>query len=108
MKRPERIRVLGKPVTTKYVPSGDELLKDGPDDKHPGAARSDPDRQLIAVEDGQPLENEQDCIVHEIFHILEDWMCIKISENAVKSLATGFLAVMKDNPSLVSYLRRKK
>lgn len=108
MKRPERIRILGKPVSVQYVPAGDILLKDSPEDEEPGSARSDPDRQLIAVEDGQPLENEQDAMLHETIHMLEDWMDIKISESAVRNVATGLLAVMKDNPSFVAYLRRRK
>lgn len=99
---------MGKPVSIKFVPAGDILLRDGPDDKDPGSARADADKQLIAVEEGQPLENEQDAVLHETIHILEDSMDIKISESAVRKVATGLLAVLKDNPRFVSYLRRKK
>lgn len=107
MKRPESIRILGKKVTVKYVPAGDILLKDSQEDPHPGVGRSDSTKQLIAVEDGQPLESEQDAVLHETMHMLEDWMGIKISEDAVTKMATGLLAVLKDNPRLASYLKRK-
>jgi hypothetical protein len=107
MKRPESVRILGKKVSIQYVPPGDILLKDSEEDPHPGVGRSDSTKQLIAVEDGQPLESEQDAVLHETMHMLEDWMGIKISEGAVTKLATGLLAVIKDNPRFVSYLKRK-
>lgn len=105
--RPVKVRFLGKPIEIRYVPAGDELLKFGPQDEHPGSAISYPDRQLIAVEDLQPLASEQDAILHECIHIVEDFMDIKVSEKAVTKLATGLLGLIQDNPKLVTYLRRK-
>ena len=103
--RPARVRVLGKPIGFKYVPAGDALLRDSPDDHSPGVGRADADRQLVAIEDGMPLEQEQDAVLHEILHVIEDFMSIRVSEKAVRSLATGLLAVVKDNPGLLEYLR---
>ena len=105
--RPERVKFLGKPIAIQYVAVGDPLLKFGPDDDHPGVAISYPDRQLIAVEDGQPLASEQDALLHECIHIIEDYMDIRVSEKAVTKLATGLLGLIQDNPKLVTYLRRK-
>lgn len=105
-KRPARLLVVGKPITYKYVPAGHALLRDSPDDPRPGVGRADSDKQIVAIEDGMPLEQEQDSVLHETFHIIEDAMCIRISELAVRQLATGFLAVLKDNPELVDYLKR--
>ena len=107
MKRPETIRILGKRVSVKYVPAGDILLKDSHDDPEPGVGRSDSTKQLIGIEDGQPLESEQDALLHEVMHMLEDWMGIEISEDAVTKMATGLIAVLKDNPKLAAYLKRK-
>ena len=107
MSRPEKVKFLGKPISIQYVPAGHELLKFGADDPHPGVAISYPDKQLIAVEDGQPLASEQDALLHECIHIIEDYMDISVSEKAVTKIATGLLGLIQDNPRLVTYLRRK-
>lgn len=106
--KPARVRVIGKIITIKYVPAGDLLLRDGPDDDAPGAGRSDGGRQLIAIEDGQPLASEQDTVLHEILHIIEEYMGMDVPEGVVEQFATGLLAVLKDNPKLISYLRQKE
>lgn len=96
MKRPERIRILGKAFkVTNIVP--DELL-----------GECDTDTQTLAIRDGQPLESEQDTILHEVLHAVDEAMGLKLKEAQVKGIATGLLAVLKDNPALAAYLRRKK
>ena len=105
--RPSKVRVLGKTVSISYVPAGDITLRDSPDDKDVGVGRNDPDKQAIYVEDGQPLESEQDTVLHEIIHILEAYMAIRLSETAVRKLATGLIAVIKDNPTFLPYLRAR-
>lgn len=105
--RPDAVKILGKRISVSYVPAGDIGLKDSPEDENPGAGRNDPDKQQIFVEDNQPLDTEQDTVLHEIIHILEAYMGIRMSESAVTKLATGLIAVMKDNPRLLSYLKRK-
>ena len=108
MKRPERLRILGKQVTVQYVPAGDALLRDGPDDASPGVGRSDGGKQSMAVEAGQPLASEQDTVLHETLHIIEEYMGMNVPEEVVAKFATGLLAVIKDNPRFVSYLRQKE
>lgn len=106
MKRPERVRVLGKRVTISYVQTGDEVLKgDGGD---AGTGINDPDAQAIWVKDGLPFETEQDVVLHETIHILEAYMDIDLSEQAVSKLATGLLSVIKDNPGYWRYLATKE
>lgn len=106
MKRPERVRVLGKRVTVTFVQQGDEALKG--DDGVAGIAINDPNKQAIWVMDGLPLETEQDAMLHETIHMLESFMDIDLSEQAVTKLATGLLAVIKDNPSFWRYLATRK
>lgn len=108
MKRPTRIRILGKQITVHYVPPGDALLRDTPEDTNPGVGRSDGAKQLIAVEDGQPLASEQDTLLHEVLHVVEEYMGMDVPEEVVLKFATGLLAVMKDNPSFMGYLRTKE
>ena len=100
MKRPERIKILGKPFAVSYL-SGDPLR----DDLN---GECDTDKQMVLVRDGQPLESEQDTVLHECIHAIDEAVDAKLKETQVKKVATAFLAVLKDNPSFVSYLRRKK
>jgi hypothetical protein len=97
LKRPERIRILGKRFTVRYGGPLDEGL----------VGECDSDGQVISIRDGQPLESEQDTLLHEVCHAVDDAMDCKLKETQVKKLATGLLAVLKDNPALAAYLRRK-
>lgn len=99
MRRPERVRVLGKRVTIEYCTGAP--LDDGLN------GECDVDRQRILVREGQPLESEQDTLLHELLHAIDESMGLRMKESQVKGAATGLLAVMKDNPALVAYLRRK-
>ena len=105
MKRPERIRILGKRFVISFVPAGDDGLRDSPEDTEPGVGRCDPDKQRIWIEDGQPIESEQDSVLHEILHCVEHSMGLDVPEEVVRGFATGLLAVLKDNPRLITYLR---
>jgi hypothetical protein len=96
MKRPERIRVLGKAFKVTNGPLEDNLN-----------GECDTDKQTLAVRDGQPLESEQDTLLHEVIHAIDEAMGLKMKEAQVKGCATGLLAVMKDNPGLMAYLRKK-
>jgi hypothetical protein len=100
LKRPERIRILGKKFSVRFLIGAP--LDDGLN------GESDSDNQQILIRDSQPLESEQDTVLHEILHSVDEAMGLKMKESQVKGAATGLLAVMKDNPSLVAYLRRKK
>ena len=96
MKRPEKVRILGKVFTVTNGPLDDDLN-----------GECDTDKQTLAIREGQPLESEQDTVLHEILHAIDEAMGLRMREAQVKGSATGLLAVMKDNPSLVSYLRKK-
>lgn len=105
MKRPAKVKVLGKTIKMHFVPAGHELLRDGPDDDMPGLGRSDGLKQFIAVEEGQPLDTEQDCVLHEVMHHVEYAMKLDIPEEIIEKLSSGLLAVIKDNPGFLAYLR---
>jgi len=106
MKRPSKVKVLGKWVRIQFVPAGDALLRDSAEDDAPGVGRSDGSKQSIAIEDGQPLASEQDTVLHETLHIIEEYMGMDVPEGVVEQFATGLLAVLKDNPRFTSYLRQ--
>ena len=95
--RPASIRIIGKKFTVSYPTSVDGEL----------VGECDTDKQMITVLDGQPLESEQDTLLHEVLHAIDEMVDAKLKESQVKRLATGLLAVLKDNPKLVSYIRRR-
>ena len=100
MKRPEKVKILGKPFQVLYangVPLADDLN-----------GECDTDKQRILIRDGQPLESEQDTCLHEVMHAIDEAVDAKLKETQVKKMATGLLAVLKENPALAAYIRRKK
>ena len=98
--RPAAVKVIGKTYGIAYVEG--EPLEDG------DLGELDPDKQRITVRHGQPLEQEQDTVLHEVFHAIDHELDSRMSEKQVRMLATGLLGVLKDNPRFVSYLRRRK
>lgn len=104
MKRPARIRIIGKVHTVEFLPAGHERLTDGEDTF---AGRIDHDAQQILMQDGQTLDSEQDTLLHEVMHGVERAMDLEVPETVIHRLATGLLAVMKDNPGFFTYLRAK-
>ena len=104
-KRPTRIRIIGKVHTVEALPKGHAEITEGEDSF---AGRIDHDRQCIFMEDGQTLIAEQDTLLHEVMHGVERAMDLEIPETAIHRLATGLLAVIKDNPGFLTYLRRKQ
>ena len=98
--RPAAVKIIGKTYSIRYV-SGKPL-----DDGNLGEL--DHDKQAITIRTGQPLQQEQDTVLHEIMHGVDHELFLKMSEKQVRGMATGILAVLNDNPKVASYLRRKK
>jgi hypothetical protein len=92
--------VIGKTYDIHYA-SGKPLEEDD-------LGEFDPALQKIIVRKGQPLETEQDTLLHEVIHAIDSELNLNLSEKQVRGSATGLLAVLKDNPKFYSYLRRKK
>ena len=108
MKRPERIKVLGKVYRVRVVTERAQGFEDG------DYGECDNDKHIITLIAGRSLGNDQDTLLHEVIHAVAFQMNVDGAigkrgneEQWVQALATGLLAVMKDNPTLVSYLRQK-
>ena len=101
MKRPERLRIFGKRVTVRWVE------KVTADDGEEVMGLADHDNQDIQIKEGMPLETEQEKVLHETMHMIECAMEMDLEEEVISRFATGLLAVLKDNPGLVSYLRQR-
>jgi len=93
-------RVIGKTYGISFV-SG-KPLDDG------DLGELDPAKQRITIRKGQPLEQEQDTVLHEVIHAVDCEGNLGLSERQVRGLGTILLGVMKDNPAFVRYLTRKK
>lgn len=63
---------------------------------------------ITVMEDQHPVE-EADTLLHEILHAI--WYCMALPEEGlqeeqiVRSMATGLMAVMMDNPKLLKYFQ---
>lgn len=97
--KPFSVRVIGKTYDIHYKTTMEEE-----DD----LGEFDPALQKITIKKGQPLETEQDTLLHEVMHAVDSELNLNLSEKQVRGLATGILAVLKDNPKFYQYLRRKK
>ena len=95
--RPAHIRILGKRFSVEY----------GGDLKEDLVGECDTDGLKIRVKNDLPLETEQDTLLHEVLHAVDEMVDSKLKESQVKRLATGLLAVLKDNNKLIAYIRRK-
>lgn len=97
--RPASVKILGKPFTVRWLT--DELSQEL-------NGECDSDGQVISVRDGLPLEQLQDTLLHEVIHAIDEAVDAGLKETQVKRVATGLLAVLKENPRLSAFLRRKK
>lgn len=100
-KRFSAVRVLGKKIAYRWV---DRIEHEG--EELNGLA--DYDGQDVQIKNDLPLETEQEKVLHETLHIIECAMEMDLEDEVVARFANGLLAVLKDNPSLISYLRRRK
>lgn len=92
------IRILGKPYTIREFPSN------GTNEDTYGSC--DEAKQEILIREGLVKEMRQDTVLHEVFHGIDYAMDSKMSEKQIGLLATGFLAVIKDNPEFLRYLAK--
>lgn len=99
MTRPATVRILGKTFHLQYV-TAEPLAADE-------MGECDPDSQLITVREAQSLQSEQDTVLHECIHALEHALALKLRHDDVVRLTTGLHALLRDNRSLVAYLRRR-
>lgn len=96
--RPSKVKIAAKTYTVRYV-TGLPLAEDE-------IGEIDSEKQRISIKDGMPLEREQSVAVHECIHAISDSFGLELTEAQIDGLETGFLALIKDNPAFVLYLKR--
>ena len=97
MKRPERIRLMGKRWSVSYG----EMPKDE-------LGECDLENQAIKLKDGLKPEQEQSTLLHECIHAISDSLGLGLTEKQVQGLETGLFDLNNGNPQLFSYLKKKK
>lgn len=91
--RPTSVSVLGIEVKINYSKDlSDELL-----------GYYDSETLEVWVRDGLNAENTRLILWHELCHVVESLGDIKISESGICLMSTGFIQMMKDNPTLASW-----
>lgn len=95
MKLPDVVRVLGRDIPIYVL---DEL---------PAKAwgEYDYEMQIVRVRAGQQPQFEADTVLHELIHAIDDVMQLYMKERQVHCVASGLIALFKDNPTFFEYLR---
>lgn len=90
---PASVDVLGKPYRVELIQrdSGDY-----------GECFSDQCR--IEVATYQCDTQKKDTLLHEVMHAIDHEMNCRMSEPQIRRIATGLLAVLRQNPALVAFL----
>lgn len=88
----EAIRIIGKVYAVEE--------KDGDGDY--GECFSDQCR--IEVRATQCHQQQADTLLHEAFHAIDHELHCGMSEPQIRRMATGALALLRDNPDLVAFL----
>jgi hypothetical protein len=88
MKRPEKVKLLGKKWTVLY--------------------KAALDNQHLTVKDGLKPEQEQSTLLHECIHAISDSLGLGLTEKQVQGLETGLYDLNSSNPRFFSYLKKKK
>lgn len=96
---PKSVRILGKRFKIK-------ILKDGELDECDGMMELD--KQLISIRPREGLAHVQDTTLHEIIHAIDESLALQMTESQVHQLATGLLAVIKDNPAYTKWLTQSE
>ena len=103
MKRPDKLRILGKTYRIAYLrrafygDSGDELN-----------GECILEQQKIKIRHGLGALEERETVLHEAMHGVEQTMGVKISEADLTRMAAGVLALLTDNPEFAAYLVSKE
>jgi len=89
---PERVRVLGVNVPIERSNSDQEW----------GSYSSNTGRISLADRGGEDVQALT--LLHELMHVLEVELAIKLGEKTVTRLSAGLFQILRDNPELVSFI----
>lgn len=97
MRTPARLRILGRTYAIVPLPDDSENLGEALVDKG-----------QLAIRGGQDKFSLQDTVLHETMHAIRHQQGHaygdEVEEDYIRSLATGLLGVLHDNPSFAKWL----
>ena len=93
MKPPQYVTVIGKRFVVKEH-----------EDLNGELGRCDCDKTTILFDAEQSLEALRDTVLHEVVHAVDHSMGTKMTEAQVRRMATGLLAVLRENAPFVKFL----
>lgn len=91
----KEIRVLGSTTRIKVV--SPKKLKDA-------WADYDPNKKEIRLSSGNPPLQNQEALLHEIMHALEEEYGFEMNHDHLTLMARGIRLVMRENPKLVKVI----
>jgi hypothetical protein len=94
---PAVVKVLGKTFSIEWS-------KSAHDSDEPSSGECSVAKQVIKVDLGFHHEYNQDTLLHELLHAIDDSLNLKAGERRVHALSTALLAVMKDNPRVRQFI----
>lgn len=92
---PKSIRILGKEYGVQFI------------EDFENCGECHDIKQMIKMQTEMPMALEQDTLLHEVIHALDFNMKLHMKERQVSALASGIIAVFRDNPSFVKYLSQQ-
>lgn len=98
MPLPKSLRIIGFDFSV--------ALEDSEDFSHMGEVNRY--TQSIRIKSDVEGGERQDTLLHETLHAISDAMGADLSEMQVAVISRGILAVLRDNPKLVTYLTEKE
>jgi hypothetical protein len=100
MKRPNKIRIFGKPHELVFVPQ---------DIEHGILGQYSYKSHVLHIKQGQPPAEELDTVIHEVLHAITNVMTVDfgdedMEEMVVRKFGTGITGVLLDNPEFLQYI----
>jgi len=92
---PSKIKIFGKNVQVDKDPTLEGQFGEW-----------EPFNHRIRIKPDLPLDVEADTLIHEIIHGIDDALLLQLKERQVHNLGMAFIAVLKENKELMSYLNR--
>lgn len=89
------LKIVGKRYTIAKAKRASEALIG-----HNGMCRSN--QLSIHFADDLPPDEQADTVLHEVIHAVDHQMDTELTETQVRRIATGVVAVFKDNPKFYS------
>lgn len=94
-----RLRILGRWVTATYHKQVEMPDMWGDVQPNEGAIR-------IVSDGNMNVESTQQVLIHEILHIYDDQLAIKLEHHQLDVLAFAIMDMIKHNPALVTFIRK--